>query len=488
MERAKAILGSFWFQVGAFCAVTALVVIVRILSRPVDDVIAISPFFAFLDIRVNAYGLLPPFVFAIVLFTIPLYIKLGPSGKLVFLTAAFVSLAVAVNSVDGGFTKIYSITVGEYYHDAMKLYGKGNFLQNYHLNVKGMRGHTTVHPPGIFVYLYPLVKLLGPNWRLISVANVIVGGIGAFVVWKTALEIFDRKTADYAALLYITTPSLLLYAPRLDIVFAFLGSLCAYSIILYFVRGRLTYAFLAGLFFAVGFFFTYELVFFAFLIPVWSVIFCITRPRTKSKLGHIHPENACNNSSYRRIIGLRLKKTALMSAVVATVFISFFGALYLTLGFDIVAVFKEQQKTTERWWSAGWNILYWIKLNFLGGKPYVGKHRSYIMWVPGNLIAFGFLLGPPTTVMFVRNLWRNLKGNEHAVIGYIFVLAFSISFLLFNISGLTLGETERIWSFMVPLFVIGAARYLSVKNRRLMYPVLIINLILVWAYETFFFM
>jgi hypothetical protein len=488
MERTKAILGNLWFQVGAFCAVTASVVIIRILSRPPDDFIAISPFFAILDVKVNAYGLLPPFVFAVIFFALPLYFKPGTFGKLVFLTAAFVSLAVAVNSVDGGLTKIYSIAVSEYYHDAVKLYGKGNFLHDYHLNVRGMKGHTTVHPPGVFVYLYPLVKLFGPNWRLISVVNVVIGGVGGFVAWKTTSEIFDRKTADYAALLYITTPSLLLYAARLDIVFVVLGSLFAYSMVMYFVRGGLTYAFLAGLFLAIGFFFTYEMVFFALLIAVWAIMFSVTRPSFNSKPEKNYPENANCVSSGRREISIKIKKSVLVLAVVAAVFVSFFGALYALFGFDAVTVFKEQQRTTERWWSSGWNIFYWVKLNFMGGEPYVGRHRSYLLWVPGNLLAFGFLLGPPTAVIFLRNLWRNLKGNEGAVFGWFFVLAFSISFLLFDISGLTLGETERVWAFMVPFFVIGAGRYLAAKNPHLLYPVLATNLVLAWGYETFFFM
>ena len=64
-------------------------------------------------------------------------------------------------------------------------------------------------------------------------------------------------------------------------------------------------------------------------------------------------------------------------------------------------------------------------------------------------------------------------------------LAAAVSYILINLSGLTLAETERVYLFMVPWFLVGSGYYLMEKRPRLLYPVLITNLAITWLFVVF---
>ncbi|UCE27854.1 MAG: glycosyltransferase family 39 protein, partial [Candidatus Coatesbacteria bacterium] len=486
MERIKEIAGNFWVQVAAFCFLTVFSVFLRILFLPVTPDLVISPFFSLIDIRINVYILLPAFVFIGFFLSIKPFLRFPTAGKVMFLASFFVLLTVAVNSADGGLHEIYFRALGEYRTDALKLYEHGNFLRDYHLNVKGLRGHTTVHPPGTFVYLYPFIKLLGPNWRLIAVVNALIASAGAVLTWKSAEEIYGRETADFAAMLYIAAPSLILYGSGFDAVYCFIGTLILYFSALLLNRRMPVYAVLTGVALAIGFFFSYQLVFLALLIIVWSVVYLVKKPKNGDKKRDTFESDS--NTSYstnNRLKTVTLSETFANVSITFATSALFFIFLYLAFGYDVITVFRHQLRTAEKWFSAGWNVLYWIKLTFFKARPYVGEHRSYIEWVAGNLIAFGFLLGPPTVVLFIKNQFRKTRTGRKPDGGYIFISAVTVSFVLYNLSGMTLGETERVWNFMIPLFVIGAGFQLR-ENTRLLYPVLIVNLVISWLFEVFF--
>lgn len=108
------------------------------------------------------------------------------------------------------------------------------------------------------------------------------------------------------------------------------------------------------------------------------------------------------------------------------------------------------------------------------------------MWVPGNFVAFFALLGPTTTVLFLRNLWGELREKTAARLAPI-SLAAAVSFVLVNLSGLTLAETERVWLFTAPWFLLGAGYYLKVKDSRFFYPALLFNVALSFAFVIFFY-
>ncbi len=177
---------------------------------------------------------------------------------------------------------------------------------------------------------------------------------------------------------------------------------------------------------------------------------------------------------------------AALGAAAAATFALFFAAIYVVSGFNVITEFQYQQRASELYFGAGDNVVYWIKRLFFGAPAYATKHRLYLMWVPGNVVPFFALLGPPTTVLFLRNLWGELKEKKAARLAPI-SLAAAVSFVLVNPSGLTVAETERVWLFMAPWFLLGAGYYLKVDESRFFYPALLFNLALSFAFVIFFY-
>jgi hypothetical protein len=77
--------------------------------------------------------------------------------------------------------------------------------------------------------------------------------------------------------------------------------------------------------------------------------------------------------------------------------------------------------------------------------------------MPSNFIVLLLAAGAPTAVLFVRWLWSLRRRPEReAPFGATFGLAFA-ALVLFNLTGVTLGETERLWLYILPLITIPAA-------------------------------
>ena len=95
-------------------------------------------------------------------------------------------------------------------------------------------------------------------------------------------------------------------------------------------------------------------------------------------------------------------------------------------------------------------------------------------------------MGPPTTVLFFRNLWKELKEKRAGRLALVSA-AGALTFFLVNLLGLTLAETERVWLFMVPWFVLGAGCYLNQEKERFFYPALLFNLALSFVFVIFFY-
>ncbi len=470
MAKSKNIFGSFWVQVGAVCLVAAAAVAARQLLLPLHGPRPqISPFFSLVDIHFGWYTFVPPLAFAAFLLSLRWALGSGPATKIPYFALAFFAFTTTVNMAGGGPIKILPGALWQYAFDAQKLYGFGNFLRDFHARVVGMHWHTTVHPPGIFVYLYPLLKLFGDAWLPVALVDALVAGAGVVFVYRAADLIYGAEAGAAAAALYVTAPSLILYGSTIDAVLCALGAAVLYLLALYFARGRPGPAVLLGLLLAAGTFVAYQFGFIWALVAVWSVFALL----------------------YRRRVGPGEKawgvgRLAALGGAAAAAFALFFLALYAAAGFNVFTEFHYSQLASERYFGAGGNVVYWIKRYLLGAAAYPTKHRSYLLWVPGNFVAFLTLLGPPTTVLFLRNLWGELKRGPAGRLALV-SLAGAAAFVLVNLTGLTLAETERVWLFMVPWFVLGAGRYVAADGRRLLYPALLFNLALSFAWVIFFY-
>lgn len=476
MGKIKTFCGRFWVQVGAVCLVAVLAVAARQLLLPAHGPRAqISPFFSLVHLHFGWYTFVPPLAFAAFMVPLRWALRRPPAAKLFYLALAFFAFTTTVNMAGGGPGKILPGALWQYGYDAQRLYAQGNFLRDYHLHVVGLHWHTNVHPPGVFVYLYPLFHLFGDRWMWVALVNALVAGAGVAFVYKAAERIYGADAGDAAAALYVTAPSLILYGSTVDAVLCALGTVVVYLLALYFSRGRFAVAALTGFVLAAGTFVAYQFGFIWVLLILWSLLYVLRRrkgdgPGETSRAGRV----------------LSAGRLAALGAAAAATFVLFFVAAYAVSGFNVIAEFQYQQLASERYFGAGGNVVYWFKRAFLNAPAYPAKHRSYLMWMPGNVVAFFTLLGPPTTVLFLRNLWRELKEKKAGRLALISAAA-ALSFLLVNLLGLTLAETERVWLFMVPWFAVGAGYYLNKEAGRLFYPALLFNLALSSLFVIFFY-
>ncbi len=473
---------------GALCFLTALAVTLRLLLLPTKGAWQISPFFSAFEIHLSLYTLLPPVAFAAFIFSLKWALKRGTAAKLAYFTLAFFALTTTVNMAGGG-DKILPGAIWQYCFDAQKLYAQGNFLRDYHLHVEGMHWHTTTHPPGIFLYFFPQLKLFGGEWIFIALLNALIGGAGVIFVYKAADELYGPEAKDAAALLYVTAPNLILYGSTTDAVLCALGAVAVYLLTLYLSRGRFTYAVLTGFTLAVGFFTAYHFGFNWVLLLACFLIYAFYRRRKipEHDDGATRLRNPPSSPRASRPDAISARRAALLTAAAAATFVLFFLVVYVISGFDVISEFRYQQRASEEYFGAGGNVIYLFKHHILGAPGYKTEHRSYFQWVPGNFVAFFFLLGPATTVLFLRNLWKKIQTKNAKRAGFFISLAAAASFVLVNLTGLTLGEAERIWLFMVPWFLTGAGYYLGKENPRFLYPILSLNLAISFLFVIFFY-
>ncbi|MEE9456422.1 MAG: glycosyltransferase family 39 protein, partial [bacterium] len=271
MGRLKTFCGRFWVQVGAVCLVAVLAVVARQLLLPAHGPRAqISPFFSLAQFHFGWYTFVPPLAFAAFIVPLRWALRRPPASKLFYLAVAFFAFTTTVNMAGGGPIKVLPGALWQYAFDAQKLYTHGNFLRDYHLHVAGMHWHTTVHPPGVFLYLYPLLKLFGNVWIPVALVNALLAGAGVVFVYKAAELVYGVDAGDAAAALYVTTPSLILYGSTVDAVLCALGAAVVFLLALYLSRGRLVHGVLTGLALAAGTFAAYQFAFIWVLVVVWS--------------------------------------------------------------------------------------------------------------------------------------------------------------------------------------------------------------------------
>jgi len=472
--------------VGALCFVSALAVTLRLLLLPTIGRYQTSPFFAFIEPYVGPYTALPLIAFAAFFLTRSLFFRLRPPLKFAYGVLAFLVFTVTVNMALGGVDKVLPGALWQYCHDAGILYGHGNFLRDYHVWVEGLHWHANVHPPGVFVYLYPLLKLFPGDWTCIALANALIAGAGGFFVYKAAERLYGGDAKFGAAALYVATPSLLLYGSTIDAVLCSLGAFVIYLLAFYFTAPRFELAAVTGFVLAAGTFVAYQFGF------IWLLVFTATAictvyarryvPAGDSGTG---PSTVADAAPVSPAPCRPAARIWVLMAVAVAVFCLFFVAIYFLSGFNVITEFGYQQAASERYYGAGVNVMYLIKHYVFGAPAYKGEHRSALLWIPGNFIAFLFLLGPTTTVLFIRNLYNDVKTKRGHTGGFIMSLAAAVSYILINLSGLTLAETERVYLFMVPWFLVGSGYYLMEKRPRLLYPVLITNLAITWLFVVF---
>jgi hypothetical protein len=297
---------------------------------------------------------------------------------------------------------------GEYPAGAGRVGAIPTFLGEFPARLPDLPSHATAHPAGAMV-LYALVERVWPGLTAAALATVALGSLGAVAAGGLARDELGERGGRLALVLWVLSPGVLLYlATSADAVFAAVLGAAALVAHRGLVRRSAAWTVAGGVLLWTASMLTYTAVLLLVFLGVRAA-------------GLLAGER-----------GWVLRWAAATSAVV----LGLAACLWLATGYyPLSAVQASHHAYQAAPGSAG---------------------RSLVQWLPGDLLAFGGMLGVPLlaalaarTVAVVRErAWTSLD-------------AAALATLLAAASwGFTKGEVERIFQFLVPLVLVPVARQL----------------------------
>jgi hypothetical protein len=282
------------------------------------------------------------------------------------------------------------------------------FLREFPARLPELPSHATGHPAGAMV-LYALVARVWPGLTAAALATVAIGSLGAVAAGGLARDELGERGGRLALALWVVAPGVVLYlATSADAVFAAVLGAAALAAHRGLVRRSAVWTVAGGVLLWAASMLTYAAVLLLVFLGVRA-------------LGRLTGDRAW---------------VLRWAAVTGLVVLGLAGGLWLAAGYDVpasvLAVHRAYQAAPG---SAG---------------------RSLVHWLPGDLLAFGGMLGVP--------LLAALAARAAAVVrerGWASVDAAALATLLAAASwGFTKGEVERIFQFLVPLMLVPAVRQL----------------------------
>ncbi|HWD46013.1 MAG TPA: hypothetical protein VHM23_20265 [Actinomycetota bacterium] len=297
---------------------------------------------------------------------------------------------------------------GEYPAGVGQVGAISSFLREFPARLPELPSHATAHPAGAMV-LYALVARAWPGLTAAALATVAIGSLGAVAAGGLARDELGERGGRLALAVWVVAPGVVLYlATSADAVFAAVLGAAALAAHRGLVRRSPSWTVAGGALLWASSMLTYAAV----LLLVFLGVRAAGRLRV----------DCC----------WVLRWAALTSAVV----VALAGSLWLATGYDVTAaVLAVHGAYQAAPGSAG---------------------RSLVHWLPGDLLAFGGMLGVP--------LLAALAARTMAVVrerAWTSVDAAALATLLAAASwGFTKGEVERIFQFLVPLVLVPVVRQL----------------------------
>lgn len=425
-------VAAFWAAVVGGFALTAALLAARALSVADWHGADLSPFYVQLAPRFSAWGLVAVALFAVFIWLWPRAASWRPRFFLPAATLFFAALALALAALYGGPANIPSRAVGVFLGDLNTLGSPASFFGRYHLLLADIGIHGRVRPPGLFLLLWALVRVVGTNGYALQAAWALGAAAAAFPVYFFAARVAGARAAPVAVVLYLLSGCFATHGVSYDGLFATLGIAILYFVVMAAEERGWRGTVAAGVTLAAGALFSFTL---AFILVFLVVIF-----------------------AERAVAEKRAGEMAAKAALVVGIPIATLVLLYFLTGYDWPANFAESYRWAQTQASGGINV---FKVLFprpdLAGYPVPAYRRSYWLWMPGNLVALALTAGVPITVLYLKWLWDLRRREARATaLGRVFGLAF-LALVLFNLTGVTLGETERVWLYLVPVLAIPAA-------------------------------
>lgn len=343
----------------------------------------------------------------------------------------FFAIGISVAMIDGynaglkipNFFTPYLRINFEYFGDVplIEKYGLQTFLKEYANPVffSQLSLHSKTHPPGGILFLWIISKIFGYSIISASIATIVFSSVTLIPVWLLAKNLYNETVGRYALLLFLITPSVVLYTTvSMDGPFSVFLVLAVFFFFEALSDSGKLYHFLSGFSLALGTMMTYSaVVIFIFFIITALLILIVDRNRFKQAL--------------------------ILLMINGGILALFYWIMYLITGFNIF----------DALWTS-----YFYEAN-REGTGYETLSR-YVHLSVINLSAFMIGSGIPTVVLWIRQVVKStaqaLRGNYADV----FLLSSFFTVILVSFSTLYTTETERIWIFMAPFIVIPAAKYI----------------------------
>lgn len=271
---------------------------------------------------------------------------------------------------------------------------------------------------------------------LVSFLSTLLSAMTVIPVYILLSRLLNRRAGWRAACVMLTVPSLAVFAPRSDIVYAFSATMILCLLVLSVIaesnKGRILLAVMAG-------------------VTVFGAM--------AVSLAHIPVLVACGLFFLVICIGPQSLRIPWQHVVVSG------GVAITVFALAVIAFRHETDCSLMRVWS--WNLS-----NHAGF--YQQSQRTWWKWFFVNPLELSFSIGLPLTVVFLESVARmsgNLRvesssksENQNCEPFWGFV---GLSVCLFAtwsalwLSGKNMGEASRLWCFLTPWFVIGAAMNLA---------------------------
>jgi hypothetical protein len=435
----RKITSRYWLAVATGYVIAAAVLAARIAASGSWRT-ELSPLYAVLRPQFSGWGLLALPLFALLLALLPKLLSARARVFLPCVTLYGAALAVAVNMLWTGVADLPARAIPVFLRDLATLGDPPAYIGSYHEAIKSLSDHGHVRPPGLFLLLWGLVRLVGRNLHALELVITLGAAAAAVPIYGLARRFLGREASALAALLYLLSGSFVFHGVSYDGLFGTLGAGAIYFIVAVAQAGRWRDTIAAGVVFALAAFSSFTLAF----LPVLGGGLLI----------------------YYGVKERRLGQLLLRAAAAAAIPAAFLVLLYAVTGYDFLANFRESYRWAQTQASGGMNVFKLVSgWELPPGYPHPSFRRSYWLWTPGNLFATFFMLGIPAAVAYfwwARGLFR--RGAWARPLPAVFGTSLA-AFLVFNFTGVTLGETERVWLYLLPVFTIPAAARLAEAAR-----------------------
>jgi methylthioxylose transferase len=303
---------------------------------------------------------------------------------------------------------------GEYPAGVGRVGALPTFLREFPDRLAALPSHATGHPAGAMV-VYALVARVWPGLTAAALATVAVGSLGAVAAGGLARDELGERGGRLALTLWVVAPGVVLYlATSADAVFAAVLGGAALAAHRGLVRRSATWTVAGGILLWVSSMLTYAAVLLLVFLGVRAA-------------GLLRTDRAWV-----------LRWAAGTGAVV----VGLAGGLWLTTGYDVPSAVAAAHRAYQA--APG------------------SADRSLVQWLPGDLLAFGGMLGVPLLAALVARAVAVVRERAWASVD-----AAALATLLAAASwGFTKGEVERIFQFLVPLVLVPAVRQLLAWRTR----------------------